>query len=70
MALKGNKEMMTISLTPDTKARLKAFAEQNRKSVSQAVTDWIWSQPIEQTPADGPEQGATEIKESTGVEEK
>ncbi len=50
MALKGNKEMMTISLTPDTKARLKAYAEQNRKSVSQAITDWIWAQPVQQAP--------------------
>ena len=46
MALKGNKEMMTISLSPDTKERLKKYALQNRKSVSQAITDWIWNLPI------------------------
>jgi len=64
MALKGNKEMMTISLSPDTKERLKKYALQNRKSVSQAITDWIWNLPL---PGDRPE---TEIKETTGVEEK
>ena len=64
MALKGNKEMMTISLSPDTKERLKKYALQNRKSVSQAITDWIWNLPIRD---DGLETG---IKENTGVEEK
>ncbi len=70
MALKGNKEMMTISLTPDTKARLKAYAEQNRKSVSQAITDWIWTIPVQEAPIPGQTQEATGIKEITGVEEK
>lgn len=64
MALKGNKEMMTISLSPDTKERLKKYALQNRKSVSQAITDWIWNLPA----AD--DRLETEIKENTGVEEK
>lgn len=66
MANKRNKEMMTISLTPDTKERLKQYAAQNHKSASQAITDWIWSQPI-QLP---PEIETTEIKENTEVEEK
>ena len=56
MAMKGNKEMMTISLSPDTKERLKKYAEESRKSVSQAITDWIWTQPLK--------------SETTGVEEK
>lgn len=43
-----NREMMTISLSPDTKKRLKAYAEQTRRSVSQAITDWIWSQPVKE----------------------
>lgn len=60
MAMKGNKEMMTISLSPDTKERLKKYAEESRKSVSQAITDWIWTQPLK-TDADG---------DNTGVEEK
>lgn len=64
MALKGNKEMMTISLSPDTKERLKKYASQNRKSVSQAITDWIWNLPVAD---DGLETG---MKENTGVEEK
>lgn len=64
MALKGNKEMMTISLSPDTKERLKKYASQKRKSVSQAITDWIWNLPVAD---DGLETG---MKENTGVEEK
>lgn len=64
MALKGNKEMMTISLSPDTKERLKKYALQNRKSVSQAITDWIWGLPITDDKLE------TEIKEKTEVEEK
>lgn len=56
MAMKGNKEMMTISLTPDTKERLKKYAEESHKSVSQTITDWIWTQPLK--------------SETTGVEEK
>lgn len=43
-----NREMMTISLSPDTKKRLKAYAEQTRRSVSQAITDWIWAQPVKE----------------------
>lgn len=49
---RGNREMMTISLSPDTKQRLKAYAKQNRKSVSQAITDWIWHQPVQEEPPD------------------
>ena len=60
MAMKGNKEMMTISLTPDTKGRLRAYAEQNHKSVSQAITDWVWSLPVQE---DGKDRD--KIKEET-----
>lgn len=60
MAMKGNKEMMTVSLTPDTKNRLKKYAEEAHKSVSQAITDWIWTQPLK-SDANG---------DNTGVEEK
>lgn len=60
MAMKGHKEMMTISLSPDTKERLKKFAEENRKSVSQAITDWIWAQPLK----------SDKNGDNTGVEKK
>ena len=60
MAMKGNKDMMTISLTPDTTARLKLYAEQTRRSVSQAITDWVWTLPVNEN-KDG---------NNTGVEEK
>lgn len=50
---------------PDAKERLKKYALQNRKSVSQVITDWIWSLPL-----DTPKTSTTEIKRKTEVEEK
>lgn len=52
-----NREMMTISLSPDTKKRLKAYAEQTRRSVSQAITDWIWAQPVKEDDSGAKEGG-------------
>jgi hypothetical protein len=47
MAYKGNKEHLNISVSQDTKDRLQAYIEENHKaSISQAITDWIWSQPL------------------------
>lgn len=37
---------MTLSFEQDTKDRLKAYAEENRMSVSQAITQWIWATPL------------------------
>lgn len=48
------KDIMTISVSAETKARLKAYAEQKHTNVSQAVTDWIWAQPV---------KGDTEVEE-------
>ncbi len=56
MAIKGNREMMNISLSPDTKQRLKLYAIRTHRSVSQVITDWIWNQPMKE--------------DNTGVEEK
>ncbi len=39
----ANKKRVNISVTPDTEERLKQYAFENHKSVSQAITDWIWS---------------------------
>lgn len=64
------KETMTLSFSAETKSRLRAYAEQKHTTVSQAITDWIWSQPVQQAPAPGQAQEATGIKENTGVEEK
>lgn len=49
-----------LSMDPETKARLQAYAAQQRKSVSQLITDWIWAQPVK-SDANG---------NNTGVEEK
>ena len=40
------KEKKLLSLDPATKARLEQFAEEKHTTVSQAVTDWIWQQPV------------------------
>lgn len=37
------KQRINISVTEDTAERLKQFAFENHKNVSQAITDWIWS---------------------------
>ena len=36
-------EQMTLSVKPDTKARLKKYAEEKHTNVSQLITQWIWS---------------------------
>lgn len=46
-----NTTMMTLSFTPDTKARLKAYAKQNHTTVSAAITQWIWAQPVQDATA-------------------
>lgn len=38
-----SKKRVNISITPDTEERLKQYAYENHKNVSQAITDWIWS---------------------------
>ena len=42
----GKRERVNISLTPDTVERLKMFAWENHTTVSQAITDWIWSAKV------------------------
>lgn len=37
---------MTLSFEQDTKDRLRAYADENRMSVSQAITQWIWATPL------------------------
>ena len=40
------KERLNITVTSDTKERLRQYAFENHKSISQAITDWIWSQKV------------------------
>lgn len=35
--------VIRLSMTPETKARLTEYAVERRSSVSQLVTEWIWS---------------------------
>ncbi len=44
---KAKRTTVTLSVTIDTKERLREYAEQNRTSISHAVTQWIWSQSVE-----------------------
>lgn len=37
------KRRINISVSEDTAERLKQYAWENHKNVSQAITDWIWS---------------------------
>lgn len=39
----GMKRRVNISVTDDTAERLKQYAFEHHTTVSQAVTDWIWS---------------------------
>lgn len=64
------KETMTLSFSAETKDRLRTYAEQNHTTVSQAITDWIWAQPVRQAPIPEQQEQKTEIKKNTGVEEK
>lgn len=50
---------MNISISEDTRERLQTYAAEHHTTVSQAITDWIWSQPLK-----------AEKDEDTGVEEK
>ena len=37
------KQRVNISLSEDTAERLRQYAWENHKNVSQAITDWVWS---------------------------
>lgn len=42
-----NKTRLHISVTPDTLERLKQYAQEHHTTVSQSITDWIWSVRLE-----------------------
>ena len=42
------KATMNISISHDTKKRLQDYAEQHHTTISQAITDWIWRQQVEE----------------------
>lgn len=48
MRTKGpQKVALNIHILPETKERLQLYAIQHHTTVSQAITDWIWRQPVE-----------------------
>lgn len=40
------KQRVNISLTEDTAERLRMYAWENHKTLSQAVTDWTWAAKV------------------------
>lgn len=42
-----NKVRVNISITPDTHERLKRYAFENHKTVSQVITDWAWAAKVQ-----------------------
>lgn len=40
------KERVNISLSPDTVERLKQYAFEQHKTVSQVITDWTWAAKV------------------------
>ena len=40
------KVKLNLSLEPDTKERLEDYAAEKHTTISQLVTDWIWSQKV------------------------
>lgn len=47
------RKRINISITEDTEERLKMYAWENHKTVSQAITDWIWSAKVKNTQVRG-----------------
>ena len=42
----SQKVRVNISITQDTSERLKQYAYEHHTNVSQAITDWIWSEKV------------------------
>ncbi len=40
------KKRVNISLSEDTEERLKQYAYETHKTVSQCITDWVWSAKV------------------------
>lgn len=50
------KTRVNISVTEDTAERLKQYAFEHHKNVSQAITDWIWSVKVKNDQIRGQQQ--------------
>lgn len=59
------KKRMNISITEDTEERLKTYAWENHKTVSQAITDWIWSAKVRNTQIRGQTSLADALNQRT-----
>lgn len=56
------KTRVNVSLSEDTAQRLKQYAWEHHKNVSQAITDWIWSEKVKNDQV----RGQMTIKNDTG----
>lgn len=45
--MKQTKIRLNLTVAPDTKDRLRAYADERHTTVSQAITDWIWRTPLD-----------------------
>ena len=52
----ATKKRINISITSDTEERLKQYAYEHHTNVSQAITDWIWSQKVKNINIKGQEK--------------
>lgn len=48
----------TLTLDPETRERLQTYAKQQRKSMSQAITDWVWTLQLTPDDVQSPQQEA------------
>ena len=51
-------ETTVLSMDKETKLRLQRYAEQKHNTISQLVTDWIWSVSVKDAPVPAPEKAA------------
>lgn len=59
------KTKVLLSLDSDTAERLKQYAWENHKSVSQSITDWIWSAKVKNSQL----RGQTSINAKLGLKD-
>lgn len=46
----------SLSVNPETVERLKQYAKERHTTVAQAITDWIWSQKVNESENSNPQE--------------
>lgn len=65
--MKTKTESVKICMDRNTKNRLATYAGEQHRSVSQLITDWIWSQPVKAY-TEGNQMTIAELQALTGRE--